>query len=172
NDILYYVTNVYPDIWRMEEDEGAELRPSMYDSKDGQEFSPLPYERISILPGTMEGSYSIISAIDLAEPAENELTTEGYLGGSEQLYMTKENLYLTAAAYVPMDEEETDDTISMDIWIPQMANTQIFKFALDGTDIAFLASNEVKGSLLNQFSMDEYNGYFRIVTTEGFAWDE
>ena len=169
--ILYYVSNVYPDIWMMEE-EDVELRPRIFDSNNGKKFSALPYDRISILPGTMEGSYSIVSAIDLADPEENEMVTEGYLGGSEQLYMTKESLYLTAAAYVPMEEQEADENISMDIWIPQLANTEIFKFALDGTDVSFLASSEVKGSLLNQFSMDEYNGYFRIATTEGLAWNE
>lgn len=169
--ILYYVSNVYPDIWMMDE-EDVELRPRIFDSKGGKEFSTLPYDRISILPGTMEGSYSIVSAIDLADPEENELATKGFLGGSEQLYMTKESLYLTASAYVPMGEQETDGNSSMDIWIPQLANTEIFKFALDGIDVSFLASSEVKGALLNQFSMDEYNGYFRIVTTEGLAWDE
>ncbi|WP_033543065.1 beta-propeller domain-containing protein [Planococcus sp. CAU13] len=172
NGILYYVTNVYPNIWMMEEQEDVELRPRTYDSKDGEELSVLPFDRISILPGTMEGSYSIVSAIDLADPQENELSTDGFLGGSEQLYMTKESLYLTAAAYVPLDEQGTDSNLSMDIWIPQIANTEIFKFALDGTTVEFVASSEVKGSLLNQFSMDEYNGYFRIATTEGFAWDE
>ena len=169
--ILYYVTNVYPDMWMMEQQDDVELRPRTYDSNDGEELSTLEYDRISILPGTMEGSYSIVSAIDLANPAANEVSTEGFLGGSEQLYMTKESLYLTAAAYVPMDGQNTDD-VSMDIWIPQLANTEIYKFALDNTDITFLASSEVKGTLLNQFSMDEYNGFFRIVTTEGFAWDE
>ncbi|MFD1029909.1 beta-propeller domain-containing protein [Metaplanococcus flavidus] len=171
-NILYYVTNVYPNIWMMEESDDIELRPRTFDSNDGKEFSTLPYDRISILPGTMEGSYSIVSAIDLSNPEENDLSTEGFLGGSEQLYMTKENLYLTAAAYVPMDDREVDENVSMDIWIPQSANTEIFKFALEGTDINYMASNEVKGALLNQFSMDEYNGYFRIATTEGFAWDE
>lgn len=170
--ILYYVSNVYPNIWMMEEEEDVELRPRIFDSNKGKKFSTLPYDRISILPGTMEGSYSIVSAIDLESPEQNELVTEGFLGGSEQLYMTKESLYLTAAAYVPMGKQETDDNASMDIWIPQLANTEIFKFALNGTEVSFVASNEVKGSLLNQFSMDEYNGYFRIATTEGLAWDE
>ncbi|TAA73629.1 beta-propeller domain-containing protein [Planococcus salinarum] len=169
--ILYYVSNVYPDIWRMEE-EDVELRPRIFDSNKGKGFSTLPYDRISILPGTMEGSYSIVSAIDLNDPEKNEMETRGFLGGSEQLYMTKESLYLTAPAYVSMEEQDKDGEAAMDIWIPQLANTEIFKFALDGTEVSFLASSEVKGSLLNQFSMDEYNGYFRIVTTEGVAWDE
>lgn len=169
---LYFVTNVYPDIWMMEEQEEVELRPRKYDSNEGDDYLPLPFDKISILPGTMEGSYSVITAIDLADPEKNEISTEGFLGGSEQLYMTEENLFLTAAAYLPLDEKETEGNMDMAVWIPQQANTEIFKFALDGTAVKFLASNEVKGTLLNQFSMDEYNGYFRIVTTEGFVWDE
>ena len=169
---LYFVTNVYPDIWMMEEQEDIELRPRKYDSKEGEDYSLLPFDKISILPGTMEGSYSVITAIDLADPVKNEISTEGFLGGSEQLYMTEENLFLTAAAYMPLDENEVEGNMDMAVWIPQQANTEIFKFALDGTAVKFLASNEVKGTLLNQFSMDEYNGYFRIVTTEGFVWDE
>ncbi|MDN7244861.1 beta-propeller domain-containing protein [Planococcus shenhongbingii] len=172
NNILYYVTNVYPDFWTLEEQSGVELRPHTYDSNDNNDLKPMPYENISILPGTMEGSYSIISAIDLAEPAQNTVSTKGFLGGSEQLYMTEESMYLTAAKYMPVDEENVEDDVRMSIWLPQLANTEIFKFTLDGTDVQFLSSSEVTGTLLNQFSMDEHNGYFRIVTTEGIAWDE
>ena len=32
-------------------------------------------------------------------PEENEVITKGYLGGSEQLYMSKNNLYLTTSIY-------------------------------------------------------------------------
>lgn len=170
-NVLYYVTNVYPPLYELNSAEEAELRPHLYDSKNGDQFDVLPYDRITILPGTLEGSYSVISALDLSDPVENEISTKGYLGGSEQLYMTEETLYLTASAYVPLDEE-TQQEASMDVWIPESANTEIFKFRLSGSDVEFVASSEVTGRLLNQFSMDEHNGYFRMVTTEGFAWEE
>ena len=172
NNILYYVTNVYPDFWALEEQDKGELRPHVYDSEKGEELQPMPFDNISILPGSMEGSYSIITAIDLSEPEQNTVATKGFLGGSEQLYMTEESLYLTASHYMPIDERNVKGDVSMAIWMPQFANTEIFKFALDGTDVQFQASSEVTGTLLNQFSMDEYNGYFRIATTEGVAWDE
>jgi inhibitor of cysteine peptidase len=172
NNILYYVTNVYPDLWTIEEQEDAELRPRVYDSKAGDALQPMAYETLSILPGTMEGSYSIITAIDLAEPEQNIVATKGFLGGSEQLYMTEESMYLTAAKYLPVDEQSVEGDISVSTWMPQFANTEIFKFVLKGTDVQFLASSEVAGTLLNQFSMDEHKGVFRIVTTEGVAWDE
>ena len=173
-DILYYVTNVYPDFWVMEQQDDLELRPHTYDSKSGGTLTPMPYDSLSILPGTMEGSYSVISAVDLTEPAQNDISTKGFLGGSEQLYMSKDHLYLTAAAYIPAaagDGPVPDGNADIAIWMPQTANTEIFKFKLEGVSVQFLASSEVAGSLLNQFSMDEHNGYFRIATTEGFAWN-
>ena len=158
----------------MEQQNDPELRPHTYDSKNGGTLTPMPYDSLSILPGTMEGSYSVISTIDLAEPSQNDISTKGFLGGSEQMYMSKDHLYLTAAAYIPAASEDgtvTDSNADIAIWMPQTANTEIFKFALEKTDVQFIASSEVAGSLLNQFSMDEHNGYFRIATTEGFAWN-
>ena len=172
NGILYFVTNVYPDIWMMEEHPEMDMRPRTFDSNNGSEYEPLPYESLSILPGTMEGSYSIVSAIDVADPVKNDMKTEGFLGSSEQLYMTEEALYLTAFAYLPVTGIEGNSNADIAISVPQQANTGIFKFTLEGTAVQFAASSEVRGTLLNQFSMDEYNEHFRIATTEGSSWDE
>lgn len=47
--------------------------------------------------------------------------------------------------------------------------TVIYKIALAGSQVEYGGQGEVNGRVLNQFSMDEYNGYFRIATTsEGF----
>ncbi len=47
--------------------------------------------------------------------------------------------------------------------------TVIHKMALLGCQVEYRGQGEVNGRVLNQFSMDEYNGYFRIATTsEGF----
>ena len=43
--------------------------------------------------------------------------------------------------------------------------TNIYKFALDRGDVRFVAQGQVPGTVLNQFSMDESGGYFRIATT-------
>lgn len=171
DNILYFVTNVYPDYWMLEEQDEPELRPHRYDSNNGGEIEPLPYDNIAILPGTMEGNYSVITTIDLNAPETNDISTEGFLGGSEQLYMNEENLYLTATAYVPLSDEEMSSSSEIASWMPQQANTEVFKFSLNGTAVEFLASAQLTGSLLNQFSMDEHNGYFRAATTEGIAWD-
>ncbi len=47
--------------------------------------------------------------------------------------------------------------------------TVIHKMALLSCQVEYRGQGEVNGRALNQFSMDEYNGYFRIATTsEGF----
>ncbi|MDN5708665.1 MAG: beta-propeller domain-containing protein [Planococcus sp. (in: firmicutes)] len=164
--ILYYVSNVFPNYWILEEQPDIELRPRLFDSAQGGGLEPLPYEDLTILPGTMEGSYSVITAVSMEAPALNEISTKGFLGGNEQLYMNEQHLYLTASAFETA-EGEFEDTA---LWVPQQADTEIFKFGLDGTLVEFIASARVKGSLLNQFSMDEFEGHFRLATTEGVGW--
>ncbi len=46
-----------------------------------------------------------------------------------------------------------------------MEETVIYRFAIDGLDITAEAEGSVPGYVLDQFSMDEYEGYFRIATT-------
>ncbi|MBR9704825.1 helix-turn-helix domain-containing protein [Candidatus Pacearchaeota archaeon] len=43
----------------------------------------------------------------------------------------------------------------------------IHKISLDKEKIEYVTNGEVPGSILNQFSMDEYNGNFRVATTTG-----
>lgn len=166
NGILHYVSNVFPNYWILEEQPDIELRPRIFDSTQGGELEPLPYEDLTILPGTMEGSYSVITSISLEDPESNEISTKGFLGGNEQMYMNEQHLYLTASAFETAEGEFEDTTL----WVPQQADTEIFKFGLDGISVEFIASARVQGSLLNQFSMDEFQGHFRLATTEGVAW--
>ncbi len=165
-DNLYFVTNVRPYFWMMDHFDGDVLRPSVYDSKNSTVTQLVDYKDIAILPGATEASYSVITAINLSSPATNKVTTKGYLGSSEQLYMSEGNLYLTATTY---DNVKTSNTM---MWNPGSADTELFKFALKGTDVTFHSSAELKGQLLNQFSMDEYKGNFRVVMTEGNTWDD
>ncbi len=170
-DMLYFVTNVRPFFWIMENLDGDVLRPRMYDSNGSVDTKLIDYKDISILPGAVEPSYSVITAINLSSPEKNKVVTKGYLGGSEQLYMTEESLYLTSTLYdkVPTSKASTRDTM---MWDGSTANTELFKFTLKGTAVAFHSSTVLKGQLLNQFSMDEHKGYFRVVTTEGVTWDD
>lgn len=47
----------------------------------------------------------------------------------------------------------------------ELEQTTVQKISVEGKDISVKASGNVPGVPLNQFSMDEYEGYFRIATT-------
>ncbi len=49
----------------------------------------------------------------------------------------------------------------------ELEKTVIHKISITGDKVEYQATGEVPGSVLNQFSMDERGGYFRIATTRG-----
>lgn len=49
----------------------------------------------------------------------------------------------------------------------ELEKTVVHKIAIDGLKIEYKTFGEVPGNTLNQFSMDEYDGTFRIATTTG-----
>ena len=51
--------------------------------------------------------------------------------------------------------------------------TDIHAFSISTNEPAdYVASGTVGGSLLNQFSLDEHDGYLRVITTDGSPWSE
>ncbi|MEW6448244.1 MAG: beta-propeller domain-containing protein [Bacillota bacterium] len=66
-------------------------------------------------------------------------------------------------------------TVSYEKWQQDLARehdrTVIHKLAVAGGSVTYLCKGEVPGQVLNQFSMDEHQGFFRIATTaEGFSF--
>lgn len=51
-----------------------------------------------------------------------------------------------------------------------LEKTIIHKIAINGRNVEYRAMGEVKGQVLNQFSMDESGDYFRIATTRNEIW--
>lgn len=171
-DTVYMILNHSPNYWIMEDDK-AELRPATYDSAEGESYEPMDYKDISILPGTLEAQYSIIKAIDLSSTSEKAVETKGYLGSSSGLFMSDSALYLTGYKYEEVSNVDTSSSVATDmVMLPQSSDTDVYKWDINGTNINFVGSASVKGTALNQYSMDEYNGYFRIATTEGNTWNE
>ncbi len=52
----------------------------------------------------------------------------------------------------------------------RIERTAIHKISIDKNKISYKVAGEVPGHILNQFSMDEFNDYFRIATTTGNVW--
>ncbi|MCX6796601.1 MAG: beta-propeller domain-containing protein, partial [Candidatus Falkowbacteria bacterium] len=54
----------------------------------------------------------------------------------------------------------------------ELEKTVIHKIAINQGKIEYQTEGEVTGSVLNQFSMDENDGYFRIATTKNTTWSQ
>ena len=52
----------------------------------------------------------------------------------------------------------------------ELEKTVIHKIAINKGDLEYKTNGEVTGKVLNQFSMDENNGFFRIATTKNRTW--
>jgi len=69
------------------------------------------------------------------------------------------------------DKELLEKTQDFEIQLSKkLEKTIIHKININNLDIEYFGNGEVPGRILNQFSMDEYNGNFRIATTTGDTW--
>ncbi|MEM3956883.1 MAG: beta-propeller domain-containing protein [Thermoproteota archaeon] len=98
-------------------------------------------------------SYTIITATDISVE-EDEVESKAVLTGyAACMYVSLSNIY-----------------VAMPMWIHGgEGSTEIHRIRINGLKIECEASGKVPGRILNQFSMDEYQGYFRIATTTGYV---
>jgi inhibitor of cysteine peptidase len=153
---VYLISNMYPNYWMLEQDDGLDLRPRVSDSLTGDEMEAIPLENIKYFPKSTSPNYTLLTALDMENP-KDPLTVGSYLGGGDTVYMSKENLYIAVEKY------EEGKWASPD--------TDIYKFAVQAGKITYTSSGNVKGRVLNQFSMDEHKDHFRIATTDGEVWN-
>ncbi|WP_043932502.1 beta-propeller domain-containing protein [Bacillus sp. EB01] len=161
--MVYLVTMHHPEYWLLRENEALDIRPKYSDTASDTGEKIVSYDEIKYFPESKEPNYTMIAAFDLNQPGKKAAVTT-YLGSGEQMYMSKENLYLAIANWTGHPRGNWTEMPAPD--------TTIHKFSIKGMDVDFQGSALVQGTVLNQFSMDEHDGHFRVVTTKGYAWDE
>ncbi len=104
------------------------------------------------------GALSVLT-IDLSKPlALGDAVS--VLAGGRNVYASTEHLFVATTRY-----EEPTPGSSAPV-SPSAPTTEIHAFAITGADPArYLASGQVEGTLLNQFSMSEHEGHLRVATT-------
>jgi inhibitor of cysteine peptidase len=162
DSLVYLVTQHYPDYWLLKENRRMDIRPKFTDTVYDSKERSIDYDDIHYFPESRQPNYTMIAALDLDQP-KKEVSLATYLGSGNQLYMSKENLYLAVENFGDMERKDRG-VIAPD--------TDVHKFAINGMEVKYHSSATVSGTVLNQFSMDEHNGFFRVVTTKGYAWDE
>jgi inhibitor of cysteine peptidase len=100
--------------------------------------------------------YTTIIAINTQNDAQEPTTETILLGASSTLYVSPNNIYLTFPVW-------GTDVLGREVSDSQ--KTSIHRIHIEGDEIEYVASGEVPGMVLNQFSMDEHDSYFRVATT-------
>lgn len=160
--------------------------PSYKDSIMSDEEIMLTENQIKVI-GT-EGLWGFQLLVSFDVTAQEEAHVEAYVGYFENMYASKDNFYITKSVFKwivqPVLEERADDidieTTTPPIEQPRYYETTIvYRFEVVGDKLEYRKLVVVPGHILNQFSMDEHEDSFRIVTTatklsdfsrETFAW--
>jgi len=125
-------------------------------------------ERLSIDPKEVyytnapDVSYTFTTIVALNAFQDNEPIAKKTIltGAASSMYVSLNNIYLAITKYNFITENARTS----------LEETLLYRISVKGNSINFEAEGMVPGHVLNQFSMDEYNGYFRIATTLGYPW--
>jgi hypothetical protein len=94
-----------------------------------------------------------VVTIDPARPANPPSGSAAVQGWAETVYASKANLYVTTRTFANR--------------LDGLAPTAIHRFDLTDPDTAaYRGSGEVRGTILNQFSLSERGGFLRLATTD------
>jgi inhibitor of cysteine peptidase len=115
--------------------------------RDGKTWCAVQAEDIWY-PNATRGwaDYYTITSVNIQDP-ESQMSSETFLlDGGTTLYVSLDNMYIVGQRWWSKDSEIT-------------------KIGISGGSIVGRGNATVPGYVLNQFSMDEHNGYFRVATT-------
>lgn len=114
---------------------------------------PVSEENICAFSGLIDRSYFVASSVDIS--GGNLVSTKAVLGGGKEIYVNGTFVYSaqTNPTYNYCDEKLSN------------LSTGILKLQIEEGKLIVKETGSVKGTVLNRFSLDEHNGFFRIVTT-------
>ncbi|MBN2541017.1 MAG: beta-propeller domain-containing protein [Bacilli bacterium] len=152
---LYLIMNNYMLSYGMDEEN---FIPQFRDSAVSDELTDMPIDSIYFMPNDSSSySYLMLVSMDVTNDTK-AADINAYLGSTYRIYMSENNLYTTVYRWI-YDEETHYYSYY----------THVLRFEIVNGDLVYKAIARVNGSPLNQFSMDEYDGIFRIATT-GFIY--
>ena len=177
---LYLVSN--KNIGYYGYNESEYLTPAYKDTVFSDEYVNVNYKDIKYLPNFIEPNYLIVAGINVENNEKADIST--YLGTGNNVYSSKDNMYIATNNYkyegTKTEEvlykgreavagEKLMNDISLYSYSEEVPvytqNTLVYKLGLDSGKVSYKGKGEVPGTILNQFSMDESNGNFRIATT-------
>ncbi len=95
--------------------------------------------------------FAVVIALNIQDKARPLSHQSFLLGGACSMYVSQTHMYITSPYY----EGKETGTIY---------GTSIHKISIHEGEVSYVADGHVPGWVLNQFSMDEHQGHFRIAT--------
>lgn len=121
-------------------------------AEGGAELKPISEKNLYVFEGEISLEY--FSAVSINLKTRKVTDTKGIIGGGNDVYVNSKSIYAVSNEITYSKEKK--DCIQ---------KAHIIKFGINKGKITPEAKGCVNGTVLNQFSMDEYDGYFRIITT-------
>jgi len=162
---FYLLTNKYLDYYYIQQQQ--EMVPVWRDTVQGEAYVAEKLEEIRYFPDCVRPNYLLTAALDLNAPTARA-DIHAYLGSGDQVYASQQNLYVAVHRNdypIPLNLP-----VSGSIYQPTDSITKIYKFALQPGQVKYAGIGQVPGRILNQFSMDENEGFLRVATTSGEVW--
>ncbi|MCE5188011.1 MAG: beta-propeller domain-containing protein [Eubacteriales bacterium] len=165
-DYVYLVTSQY--VYNLVKETPVTYIPA---TTVGAETKLLQPTDLYIGGNPQSAAYTVVGAINLKSGA-NFSSAKAVFGGTSQLYANADHLLLAIAQYNEETLPITPDKNGKNVQITNGSNsTDLVLLGISEGQITKLAGGNVPGSLLNQFSMDEYKNVFRVVTTRN-SWQQ
>lgn len=161
---IYLITNKYINYYNNgSETITSQIKPPVVcDNKADNTFTDISYSDVQYFPNETYQTYVSISSIDTNKPEQDAKITT-YLSSGQNIYASLNNLYIANARY-DYQTAQKGDIKTMEMQSGE--SMDILKFSLDNGNVVYKANAEkIPGHILNQYSMDEYNGSFRIAVT-------
>ena len=132
----------------------TQYSPSVSDSLEDSDVMPLVNEQkidisnIYVQPEPDQTDYLVVSGINL-DHMDQAVSSKAVVSGADDFYMSQDHLYIYNSN-----------------WNNGKSSTQFLQFSCNEGEIQAGNAVEVPGYLNDTFSLDEYQGYLRVLTTE------
>ncbi len=138
---LYVISNLNVNVNNMVKSDTETYMPYIY----SKEFKgSVACDTVYLYEECRSPEFTVISAFNIKDGTL--ISTQSVLGGTNTVYVSTDNIIVAGMS----DSNQT----------------QIARFKIQDGTIELKSSAKLNGSLLNQFSIDEYNDHFRFVLTE------
>ncbi|NCC69854.1 MAG: hypothetical protein EOM14_16990, partial [Clostridia bacterium] len=155
---IYVVSAYY--VYNYDEDDPETFVPKVYAEGEG---ALIDSRSVYIMPYVSSTSYAVICVYDME--SAGMLSSQTVLGAGNTVYMNDSSLFLASGMQEEQQSQPYVESVYTVTEYSWRSATEICRFEVSDGTVEPGSVAKVEGYLNNQFSMDEYEGRLRVVTT-------